>query len=852
MSRKTAFTRIIVIAILAVFLTVTVGAAQQSPEQYFGHTVGSDRKLVRHDKIIDYLKHLAEKSERVHYEQVGTSTLGEPLGLVVISTRENMAQVVRYREITKRLTDPRTLNEIEAGQLAEQGKPFVLFLCNQHSTEIASSNMAAELAWGLATGQDPEMERALEEVFVMIVPSANPDGQRMIVDYYNEYVGTPYEGGPLPWLYHHYAGHDNNRDWFVLNLAETDALVETMYWNWFPQVLVDVHQMGVTGARMFVPPFFDPPNPNNHHLIWNQIELTGSYMKYRLAEAGKSGVINNAYYSGWYQGSIRPNATQHHITALLTENASVRIASPVYVDPAELRGTEKGLPQYGVKMNFTDPWPGGWWRLRDIVEYQLVALKAMVRVVADNRELFLNNFCRMAVETVALPENGAPYAYLVPPVQHDQGSTARMLKIFERTRCEIHRASAAFSTSDGRRWPEGTLVLKVGQPYGRFVKDLLELKPYPDIRKWPGGPPMPPYDNAAWTVSLMMGAEVHEIAEPFDAELELLPGAPEPLASVEKPLSLLDTRDNNSFHAVNLMLKRKVRVERLLRPFELADKNYPAGCFMVKAQIDVLAEVASAAGVSFIPLEEVPDVPKRTLQGGKIGVYRGWVPTADEGWTRRVLDEFEFDYERLDNERVRDGKLIKDYAVIVLPSLGSKAMIDGRKGEDVPPKYRGGIGKEGVEELKKFVEQGGTLVALRSACRLVIDNFDVPVYEDHPGISDNEFFCPGSLIKLEVDNKQPVGFGMPAETAAFVSGVVMLGTSTPPSVGTDRRVVARYGKSDILLSGWIVGEDLIEGKPAVVEVSLGKGNIILCGTGVQNRAQTWGTFKLLFNGLLSR
>jgi hypothetical protein len=852
LSRQAVLRRSLYVSILAVFLISTLAVAQQSPEQYFGHTVGTDRKLVRHDKIISYLMHLAEKSERVHYEQVGESTLGEPLGLVVISTGENMAQVVRYREMARRLTDPRTLNSVEAGKLAEQGKAFVLFLCNQHSTEIASSNMAAELAWELATGKDPEMERALKDVFVMIVPSANPDGQQMIVDYYNKYLGTPHEGGPLPWLYHHYAGHDNNRDWFVLNLAENDALVKTMYWDWFPQVLVDVHQMGMTGARMFVPPFFDPPNPNNHHLIWNQIELTGSYMKYRLAGAGKSGVINNAYYSGWYQGSIRPNATQHHITALLTENASVRIASPVYVDPAELRGTDKGLPEYGVKMNFTDPWPGGWWRLRDIVEYQLVSLKAMVRVVADNRELFLDNFYSMAAESVALPENGAPYAYLVPPSQHDPGSTARMLKIFERTRCEIHRASSAFATSDGRHWPEGTLVLKVGQPYGRFVKDLLEQKLYPDIRKWPGGPPMPPYDNAAWTVSLMMGAEVHEIADPFEAELELLPGAPAILTSAEKSLSMLDTRDNNSFHAVNLLLARKVKVERLLRPFELEGESYPAGCFMVKAQIEVLTEVANDARVHFIPLEERPDVPRFTLQGGKIGVYRGWAPSADEGWTRRVLDEFEFDYERLTNEQVRDGKLIKDYAVIVLPSLSAAAMVDGRKGDDIPSKYRGGIGAEGVEELKRFVEQGGTLVALRSACRLVIDNFDVPVYEDLKGVSDNEFFCPGSLLKLEVDNKQPVGFGMPDATAAFVSGVVVLGTRTPSSGGPDRRVVARYGASDILLSGWIVGDDLIEGKPAVVEVNMGKGNIVLCGTGVQNRAQTWGTFKLLFNGLFSR
>jgi hypothetical protein len=427
-----------------------------------------------------------------------------------------------------------------------------------------------------------------------------------------------------------------------------------------------------------------------------------------------------------------------------------------------------------------------------------------------------------------------------------------MLRIFERTRCEIHRAREVFNTSDGREWPRGTLVLKVGQPYGRFVKDLMELKPYPDIRKWPGGPPMPPYDNAAWTIPLLMGVESYEIAEPFEADLELLPGAPVLEGSAEKSLSMLDCRDNNAYHAVNLLLSRNIAVQRLLRGFNYGGEAYPAGCFIVKAQIDVLSEVAGKARVKLLPLDEEPDLPKRAVRGGKIGVYRGWVPSADEGWTRLVLDEFGFDYERLTNDRVRDGNLFKDYGVILLPSMGAKAIVDGNKGDDTPPRYRGGIGQEGISQLKTFVQEGGTLVALRSACSLVLNEFELPVYEDLKDVPDSEWFCPGSLIKLEVDNKQPLGFGMQEHTAAFVSEVTVLGTRPPMPGGPDRRVVARYGDSDILLSGWIVGDELIRGKPAVVESSYGRGNIVLCGLGVQNRAQTWGTFKLLFNSLLSR
>jgi len=837
-------------AVLAVaLLQVSAAFSLTSPEEFLGHSVGADKEIVRYDRVIEYLKTLSQESSRVHYETVGRSTLGNPLVLTVVSTARNMERMGRYREISRRLADPRKIDEKEAARLADEGKVFLLLLCNQHANEIASSNMVMELAYDLASGTDPVMEQALEDVFLMIVPSANPDGQQMVVDYYNKYSGTPYEGGSLPWLYHHYAGHDNNRDWFFLNLAETDALVEVMYGSWQAQIMVDVHQMGMTGVRMFVPPFFDPPNPNNHPLIWNQIEILGAYMKYNLAEAGKKGVINHAYYSGWYQGSVRPNATQHHITALLTENAGVQVASPIFVDPSELSGTQKGLPEYEVRMNFTDPWPGGWWRLRDIVEYQLVAFKGMVDACSKHRREFLWNFYRMAAETLKLPEQGAPYAYLVPPGQHDPGSTARMLKIFERTRCEIHKAQASFE-AEGRLWPKGTLVLKVGQPYGRFVKDLLELKPYPDLRKYPGGPPMQPYDNAAWTLPLMMGVEAVEVKTPFKAELELCDKASLAESSAWGSPALLDCSNINSYRAVNRLLASGAKVYRYAEEITASGKQFPPGCFLVEAPLDSLKAIADTCQVEFLALENIPAGVKTQLKSGKIGVYRGWVPSMDEGWTRLVLDRFEFQHERLTNERVKKGSLQKDYSVIILPSLSREAILKGSEKESDPPEYRGGIGEEGVKALKDFVLQGGTLIALREACHLAIEGFDIPVRDAMRGIGSEEFFCPGSLVKLEVDSSHPVGYGTPEKTAGFFVDGVVLATSLPQAGGPDRRVVARYGSGDILLSGWIIGEKKIRGLPAVVDVNMKQGHLVLCGLGVQHRAQAYGTFKLLFNSIL--
>jgi len=849
LANSKTFTSVLSAIFLAVSLAISRASALTSPADFLGYRVGEDRKLARYDRVITYLKILSEESERVNYEIAGSSTQGNPLVLTVISSARNMKKLEKYREISRLLADPRKTGPTEAARLVEDGKVFLLILANQHSTEIASSNMVMELAYDLASGDDPVLERALEDVVVMIVPSANPDGQMKVVDYYEKYLGTPYEGGDMPWLYHNYAGHDLNRDWFILNLAETDALVDVLYGNWYTQVIVDVHQMGMTGVRMFVPPFYDPPNPNNHYLIWNQIELLGSYMKFALAEAGKKGVIDHAYYSGWYQGSVRPNATQHNITALLTETAGVRIASPVFIDHSELSGTDQGLPDYEMRMNFTDPWPGGWWRLRDIVEYQLVAFKALVDECSRHRGKFLWNFYRMGLEASRIPEQGAPFAYLIPPHQFDPGSTGRLLKIFERTKCEIHQAASPF-VAESRQWPEGTVVLKVGQPYGRFVKDLLELKTYPDMRRYPNGPPVPPYDNAAWTLSLLMGVEVVEVHSPFQAELKLLDKAPLPEARAQRPPVLFDCRDVNSYRALNRLIAAGAKVYRYEEEIQAIGRRWPAGCFLAEASFDLLRQVADTCRVAFYSVGSVPAGAKSLLKPGKIGVYRGWIPSTDEGWTRYVLDRFDFPHEQLSNERVRKGSLQKDYSVVILPSLSAEAIINGYTGETMPQEYRGGIGREGVKSLKDFVRQGGTLIALREACHLAMNEFDIPVRDAFRTEGGKDFFCPGSLLKLEIDPNQPVGYGSPEKTAGFFAEGVVLATSPPQAGDIDRRVVARYGKENILLSGWLLGERNIQGMPAVVDVTLGDGNVVLCGLGVQNRAETWGTFKLLFNAIL--
>ena len=337
-------------------------AAIPSPEAHLGFPIGADRKLADYDQIIGYFQALARASDRVELLDVGKSSLGRTLWMAVISSPANLAAADRHREIAAKLADPRGLSEAEIEELVAEGKAIVLVTCNIHSTEIGASQMAMEWAYELAATDDPQWESVLDDVILLLFPSINPDGTQMVVEWYREWLGTDHEGGRMPWLYHHYAGHDNNRDWFMLNLPETRAVNRVLYHDWFPQVYLDEHQMGSTGPRIFVPPFQDPIGANIHPLIWRLTDLFGTEMAVRLQEAGRTGVIDNFAYDGYWPGGTMNTSWWKNVTGLLTEVASVRIATPIRIEENELSGGRKGLPEYRSQINFPEPWPGGWWR----------------------------------------------------------------------------------------------------------------------------------------------------------------------------------------------------------------------------------------------------------------------------------------------------------------------------------------------------------------------------------------------------------------------------------------------------------------------------------------------------------
>ena len=481
---------------LAFLLAITLPLAAQipSPSQHLKLDIGKDRVLADYKQIRSYFNALNTASPRLEVEVLGKTVLGEEMFMAVISSEENIRNKDRIREIAKRLADPRGLTDAEAERFYREGKAIVLVTCNIHSTEIASSQMAMEWAHALVTANDDETKKRLDDVVVLLVPSLNPDGQTMVTDWYRKHVGTKYEGGRLPWLYHHYVGHDNNRDWYMLTQLETRALNRAVYHEWNPQVFVDEHQMGSEGPRMFIPPFADPLDPDVHPLIWREANMVGSNMAFRLEQAGKSGLIYGYQFDAYWIGGTRNTGWWKNITGLLLEVASARIASPVYVEPNELRGGVKGLIDYKATINHPNPWKGGWWRMRDIMDYERIASDALVELASRYREDLLRNLVTRARAAVASAKPRE--AYVIPKNQRDWPTAQHLAWLMAEHNVEVRQAA------NGDYW------IPLAQPYAKFVTEMMEPQRYPEVKLQPGRDILRPYDVATWTLPLQMGVTV--------------------------------------------------------------------------------------------------------------------------------------------------------------------------------------------------------------------------------------------------------------------------------------------------------------------------------------------------------
>ena len=852
---------------IGIFSLLLIGISAQaqiiSPEEAIGFPIGADYKLARWETITGYLRSLAASSDRVVLEERGKTTEGLDFVLVLISAPENLANLDHYKAIQRKLANPQRHDLTELNQLAREGKAVVMISCNIHSTEVASSQMSMELAYQLATENTPAIKEILENTILLLIPSANPDGLNMVIDWYDRTVNTPYEGAPMPWLYHKYTGHDNNRDWFMLTQVETQLVTEILYEEWFPEVVYDVHQMGNRGARFVIPPYFHPVNPNIPPLLQRELSLIGAQMALDLTSHGFTGVLSSAVYDTWWHGGFRTVPYRHNMVGILTEAASVNTASPIFQPRLSLRGHRRGLSEYAQQTNFPEPWPGGWWRLRDIIEYEKAAAYSIMSIAARQKEMFLTNFYKMGLDAVEKGEGEPPRAFLVPTNQRDIDTALKMLQILQRAGVEIHQANTSFM-ADGVEYPEGTYVVPMAQPFRAHAKDLLEVQQYPRRIPAPGAPPERPYDIAGWTLPLQMGVKVIRVVNEFEADLAAVEEIPEAVGGLytdavdfqDAVVYVFRNQTNLETIALNRLLQNDgYTIYQQQRETVWNDLHLPRGTIILESDripgsdSAELRHLAQSLGIEIFALNQPLVDVKAELRQPRLGLYKPWVANMDEGWTRWILETHEFPYRNLTDAEIRAGNLAEWYDAIILPDMRASTMIDGHAEGSIPPEYVGGIGLEGVANLRTFVEQGGTLICLNWATELPTEYFGLEITNvldsDQSGPQNStgtEFFCPGSLLRVFVETTHPIGYGLEREMAVFFK-------SGPAFEARGGKRVAAYPNFNPLMSGWIEGEKRIREKGALWDIKLGKGHVILFGFKPQHRAQSHGTFKLLFNAI---
>ncbi len=840
------------------YLPFTSFAQLPSPASQLGFEIGAERKLADWKEITAYFAKLDQKSERLQLVELGKSTEGRPLVMAIITAPSNFNRMKDILRMQSLLADPRRMHADSLAGFMQRGRTVVMITCSIHSTEIAASQMAMQLAYQLASANDARTREILENVVLLLVPSPNPDGVQMVVDWYEKNLATPFEGTSPPWLYHPYAGHDNNRDWFMLNLVETRLITRELYQKWFPQIVYDVHQMGRRGPRFVIPPFYEVSNPNIDPIILRSLMQIGGHMATDLAAAGFTGIATETTFDTWWHGGLRTAPYYHNSVGLLSEAASAKLATPVEFKFEELTGEGRGLKNAReAQTNFPEPWRGGKWGMRDIVNLELEACYSLLKLAARYREEWLRNFYQLGERAIVKGKTEKPFAYVIPLAQKDPAAAQRLLDIMLQQGTEVLRAKASFM-AEGAEFPAGTLVIDLAQPYRANVKSLFERQDYPKRAAYPGGPLERPYDVTGWTLPLQMGVEVLTAETKLALVADTLRATKLP-AQAFAPASALDSRSSyylcsssslDAYRLLNRLFKKSK--EAYWNNAEL--QSHAAGQFLFSSsntKPELLRELSEDLNVTLSSVAMNDAGSAQRLQSPRVGLYRSYVATADEGWTRYVLEQFEFPHQTVWDRDLRRGALEKNFDALIFPAqndssilLGNSTTAQGER-EAFPPEYCGGIGQTGLQHVRAFVENGGTLLAFDRAAKLFIKAWALPIVDELDGVKSSEFSAPGSLLLGLTDASHPVCYGLPRELALFFA-------DSPVFNVRDRagKTPLLYPQQNALLSGWLHGEEKLRGKAALVEYPLGKGRLLLFGFRPQHRAQTYASFKLVFNSLL--
>ncbi|HKB09119.1 MAG TPA: M14 metallopeptidase family protein [Vicinamibacterales bacterium] len=862
-----------------------------TPESVFGFKPGADYKLATYDQSVDYFRRLDAVSKNVRLVQAGATTQGRPMYFALVSSAENLARIDHYREIARRLAHPQGLTEAEARRLAREGKAFVHIDGGLHSTEVAGWSHTPQLLYDLVNrAADPDLKPILDNVVLMLWPTINPDGQQMVAEWYMKNVGTPYELSGLPRLYQEYVGHDNNRDAYMLNMVESRVLEHT-WRQWEPQIIYVHHQSGPFPTRIWLPPFSEPVGVDAPFVISREVNMIGMAIAKGLEERGQVGATHmGTAFDAWYPGYVDYAPNFKNIAAFWTETALYQYATPHEYTVAEFPPSMRDLRPQSL---YASPWPPGWWRLRDAVQYMETASLSVLEFAAKYKESLLYNRYQAGRDQIALGRRKPPFAYVIPQQQRDPVAAVELLRrmAFGGIRVSVLTDAASI---DGESFPAGTWVIPTDQEFAALAREVLDLQRYPDLRQYPGGPPERPYDAAGWSLPLQMG--VHVVAAttdlgdevrgklkpigampepkikptPYEAALkndaaafDSVPGAgfnTDPAAGAIAPpegritgsgaVLMLDPAQNNTFKALNRAWEQGATVQA-----SAGSAGAP-----VRYSVRGLAETAQEELVRSLALqaERTLSAPGRAVRRPRLGLFQPWSGAMDEGWTRWVLEQYGFrlvavrpeDFASPLDDKI-DVLIIADDARVPVAGASGAGRQGGRGGQDdrrqIRPEYAYQLTPADLQRFEQFVRGGGTVVCLSNASTFAIQQLKLPVRNVVAGLRSDEFFLRGSIVEVTTDPSHPVMAGMPAKAAVFVDGSPVF----EPEDQFTGTVLARYQESGSpLLSGYLIGENYLHGKAAALDVPLGDGHVVLIGFRPEWRGQPFGTFRVLFNAAL--
>ncbi len=859
--------------VLLCLCSVPVSAEIISPSQFFGFQPGSDRMLLDYEELIEYLTKLATESPRLELREIGESPQGRKMYCAFFSMDENINNLENLRDINRRLAlDP----EIPADQqevLLKNGKVFFMAALSMHSGEVGPSQSAPIIAHDLVTTTDPQVLDWLDKVVYMMIPCHNPDGMDMIVNHYKKYKGTKYEGSSMPGIYHKYVGHDNNRDFVTLSQSDTKAIARLYNTEWYPHIMVEKHQMGSRGPRYFVPPMHDPIAENVNESLWNWTWVLGSNLATDMTEAGLAGISQHYLFDDYWPGSTE-TCNWKGVIGLLTEAASVKYATPIFIEPTELGAYGKGLSEYKKSINMPLPWPGGWWRLGDIVEYEIVSTMSLLKTAALHRReilAFRNTHCKKEVQR---GREQPPYFYILPREQHDPSELVNLVNLLMEHGVNVYELTEPF-TSANRIFAPGDLIVPLAQPYRPFIKEVMEAQVFPVRHYTPGGKIIKPYDITSWSLPLHNGVTAVEIDQspsqppaftqiifPFNLKTDL----PNTFQSV-----ILNVNSNESFQAAFKAKKIGLKVERLVEPAVIDVVNYPRGSFLIhrdnknKSKLQQLLN-----GLQLSPGFVVDKVnfQSEPIAIPRIALVESYFHDMDAGWTRYVFDSYKIPFQVVRPGDFKTIDFAKKFDVVIFPNENVNVLEKGKYKSDseyfisaYPPEFTQGIGDEGKTQLLTFLDQGGIIIAWGGSTKLFggqleikrgkdeVEEFQLPFSDKSDKLRKAGLYCPGSLVRLELLGDHPITLGMEREIGVFSRGKPVFATSFP-NFDMDRRVIGKFPETDILLSGYCENEEKLANQVGLVWLKKGKGQLVLFAFNPQFRASTSVSYKLLLNSIL--